>query len=474
VSIIPQNNLKTPLDTITIEDIENILLTQNTNQNYIRNYKIDFIKNHKDFYIKSYNYKLEYQKYVFFSSLDCVKTKCLPFFSKKKEKTTSKVLKQGYIQASKQKEENRKKFAKSRSFLNKKTGQLIKMENDSLIKLLNNQAQKTRFQIQQIQEEKKNDECLFLTLTLPPQYHSKLSINGKLVNNPLFDNELVKMGYKHLNNTLRQINKNIKKIDKDFKFIKMIEPHKDHTTHSHTQYWIKKENIKKIQKSINTTIKNKQIKEEIGKKTKLILLKKEEGKNVSSYITKYIIKLLDSVENEDKLYILDGWKRLNKIRLFSGSNPTINKSLYNDIVSIAPQNMDKKEYENIGVWSLKNITLINTIDNKTKIKNNPHNSTFIIHINKMKILKMSKDLDINDIKITYKRIFKKIYDIDGNYKLIRNSEDWKIIEIVETQIINIGYLYKIKTYKDLQIINNLTYKVNQNNKLIWKNNYSYF
>ena len=442
---------------------------------YFKKLQKSFNKNHLHFYVKTYNKKTtNFEKIVFFPNLDIVIKKCLPTFSQKYQNKVLKTLSTRYFQHSKIKEQNRKQFAKKYQFLNKKQDKKVNMEVSELINILQKQSKETQFQIQQIGYENEDKECLFLTLTLPPKYHSKYTNTlGKQVNNTKFNNDLIKQGYDYLNDTQRQIYKNIKKIDKSIRFIKMIEPHKDFTPHIHIQYWIDKKDIKKVRTSILKTIDNKVKINEIGKQSKLIRLYKKEGKNVSGYITKYITKLIEDLsKNETKLYILDGWKRLNKMRLFSGSNPTINKSLYGTIVSIAADGLDKEEYPNMGVWSLKNIQLVKTLDTKTKIKHTPKNPKYIIHINKRKMFKIKKN-DIEDITIYYQRIYQKVYDIEDNFKCIRNSQDWQII-LKTTKIVHFDYLKTIQVYRHLNIVNNLDYENDKIQYEIFKHNYSIY
>lgn len=436
-----------------------------------------YIIEENDEYIKlNSNSQLEYfKKMKFYSTLDGVKKKCLPTFTKTYQQKQLKTLKDRFKNYSKFKEQGRKDFAKKYQFQNKKLNKKIDMESTKLINILKNDAKKTQFQIQQIQELHQEHEHLFLTMTLPPKFHSSYKDEqGRKVNNVDFNQEKIRDGYENLNNTFRQMYKNLKKIDGTMKYIKMIEPHKDLTPHIHIQFWVQKEHINKVKTSINDTINNNVKNGKLGEQWELIKLHKQEGKNISNYITKYIVKLLDDIENnEDKIYLLDGWKRKNKFRLFGGSNPKINKSLYNTIVDIAPDDLNKEEYPNMGIWALKNVRLIRTIDNDTKIKNIPKNEEFIIHLNKIRMYKIVDSVN-DDIEVSYKRIFLKVHKVEDNYKCVKDSRDWQIIDKVPTPMILSNYIHKIKTYKDLNIINNLEYENDLIQYEIFKENYSIY
>jgi len=446
---------------------------QNNYHPYIQplnNYNFDVFK-----VLKKYNIKIDW-KNVSFSSLDGVKKKCLPNFTKTYQQKQHKTLRDRFKNYSKLKEQGRKDFAKKYQFKNKKLDKKIDMESMKLINILKNDAKKTQFQIQQIQELHQTHEHIFLTMTLPPKFHSSYfcDVNNKKVNNVDFDTKLIREGYENLNNTFRQMYKNLQKIDPTMKYIKMVEPHKDLTPHIHIQFWIDKQHINRVKTSISETITNKVEQGKLGEQWELIKLQKQEGKNISNYITKYIVKLLDDIENnEDKIYLLDGWKRKNKFRLFGGSNPKINKSLYNTIISIAPNDLDKEEYPNMGIWALKNVRLIRTIDNETKIKNIPKNDNYIIHINKIRMYKIIDSVN-DDIEMSYKRIFIKVFDVNENFKCVKDSRDWEMIDKIPTPAVIGHYLHKIKTYKDLNIINNLEYENDLIQYEIFKHNYSIY
>ena len=66
--------------------------------------------------------------------LDCVKAKCLPPLNPQNGKT----LKNYYKQISISKEEKRKDFSKNKWFVNKQNGQILKMKNIELYKMLLN------------------------------------------------------------------------------------------------------------------------------------------------------------------------------------------------------------------------------------------------------------------------------------------------------------------------------------------------
>ena len=357
--------------------------------------------------------------------LDCVKAKCLPPLNPQNGKT----LKNYYKQISISKEEKRKDFSKNKWFVNKQNGQILKMKNIELYKMLLNQSKQLQFAIQQIQYEQKNSESIFLTLTLPPLFHSKM-FGGKVINKS-FGSGKIQEGYKILRDTTRQIQKTLSKKKIGYKFVKVIEPHKDLTCHLHIQYFLNNCNIKEVEKTIQNIIDNRIEKNILGNQYDLKILENEDKTNIGGYITKYMLKTLDNINNNKMIRIIDGWKRHNKIRMFSNSNPTIPKSFYNYIVGVAPEDIEEK---NLGEYSLNHIRYINTINNKTFIKHNPKQVDFTIHkIGTYQNKYTLKELIYSTLtgeevkqKKVYKRRELKIYDKECNK--IKTSMDWTLLE----------------------------------------------
>lgn len=376
-------------------------------------------------------------KIPIFCSLDYVIKKCLP---------TSQSLQKDFIKYSKEKERGRVDFIENKRFLNNKTGEVASIKRKTLLEELTQQAQTTQFALQQLDYENKDKELIFLTFTLPPKYHSHIKRNRNI----RYGIGTMREGYEILNEVQRQIQKTLAKYKIKYKYIRVIEPHKDYTPHEHLQLWVSDKEL--AMKLIENIIKNRISKGELGVQYDMVDLKREEGKNVSGYITKYMTKLISDLgSNEELLYKFDGWKRMNKIRMFSNSNTTLPKSLYNTIISVAPDNIDKEKYENLGQYALKHIKYISVIDNTTKIKNNPKNDTLftfrmvketykVPNISAREFRKlyyemlaeMSVGNPIPFEELTrYKRVHLQVFNED--LIMIRNSKDWSLIEVQEEE-----------------------------------------
>jgi len=395
-------------------------------------------KNHNQKYLHFVEIKTDSDRKIpFFYTLDYVIKKCLP---------SPKSLEKRFIGFSKEKERNRIKFIENKRFLNNKSGEIVAIKRKTLLEELQQQYATTQFALQQLDHENKDKELIFLTLTLPPRYHSHIKKNKNI----RYGINTMAEGYKILNDAQRQIQKTFAKYKINYKFIKVVEPHKDFTPHEHIQYWVDKKEL--AIKIIENIVKNRIAQDLLGEQYDLVDLKREEGKNVSGYITKYMTKLISDLgENSDLLHKFDGWKRMNRIRMFSNSNTTLPKSIYNTLVSVVPDNIDKNKYENMGVYSLKHIRYISVIDNKTKIKNNPKNDTlFTFRLvketykapnvssreNPILYYRLLSQLTFGsiapwEILTRYRRVHLQVFNKDN--VMIRNSKDWSIIEVIEEE-----------------------------------------
>ena len=205
---------------------------------------------------------------------------------------------------------------------------------------------------------------VFITLTLSSPYHFfKKNRNGKIVKNKrsrknnIFEiNKLIQEGYKLLNKAFREIIRQGQR--KDFRinnmYIKIIEAHKSFTPHLHAIVFVPETKLKKFIKIIKNKIKLYKL----GKEYKIEILRDE--KKGSAYILKYLQKTLKT-ENEENLHLLNGWKKINRIRLFTHSQVGLDRLSFNKIINhfltktFDKYNKDlkteiKKDYYENGAW----------------------------------------------------------------------------------------------------------------------------
>lgn len=167
-----------------------------------------------------------------------------------------------------------------------------------------------------IKDKKDNLVKLFITITLPTQYHPFKYYNkygtSRKNKNYIYNNleDSIKDGFVILNKINRHfyniVKKKLKraKLDIDFDYMSVIEPHKTLIPHMHNLYYITKEQQDIFISAYKTTIKKFKI-----KRQKIEIISKASG---STYLYKYLVKM----ESNFKYYK----KYFSKNRIFKISN----------------------------------------------------------------------------------------------------------------------------------------------------------
>lgn len=243
-----------------------------------------------------------------------------------------------------------------------------------------------------------------ITLTLPTEYHPFKMIKNikddyekiyELNENFIFNNvdTRLKFGYKKLNKIYREFYKLIKKdSNKNIKFMKIIEPHKSLVPHLHCIIFIKIENQFQILKHFNKVVK----------KYNLTKTEFEPLFNNINYVIKYILKNF----LEEDLRMLDGWKKRNKIRLFTMSNLDLSGEVF------------KKLY--INNRELNNQILTDIKEHKTDYKNLYEYYT--------------KNTNINKIYIDEKReVMPEFYDENGEILTKKDDKKFQVLRIIKKE-----------------------------------------
>ncbi len=183
---------------------------------------------------------------------------------------------------------------------------------------------------------------IFVTLTLPSEYH-RFRINKKSNKheyNLKYQGYSIKDGYRLLQKASREILRHFKRYTEgregyNIPYIKAVEAHKDGTAHEHFVAWIPEWLVE----SFIAIIKSKIKLFKLGKEYKIEILK--DVNKGSGYLLKYLQKtLLD--ENEENLYALDGWRKENRIRIFTHSQAYLRRR---DFEKILPHFKDNIEEE---------------------------------------------------------------------------------------------------------------------------------
>ena len=300
------------------------------------------------------------------------------------------------------------------------------------------------FYVQKILEEKYSNNndyvSIFLTLTTPSRFHKYSSFNK--IYNEKYDNETtINEAYRLLNDSFREIYKNFK-INQKFEKIeysKVIEPHENLTPHLHSILYVKKEYLEKFLKYLNNTI----IKNEIGQHKIEVLKDTSRG---CAYLLKYIQKTTNP-KNEDDFHFFNGWKKANKIRVFTSSSSVLNREVYrriNTTLKLSKDLENKTPLEAIleNCEIITNQNNVEMLDDGTYIKSEKQTKEktkgnkegrYKVFVQKEKV---SKNMHIN--KECTNILNSKKYNFDKN-KILSGSEleFLKYVEIVKNT-------YKIK------------------------------
>lgn len=328
--------------------------------------------------------------------------------------------KEKYIKASKDKEYKQFLYTNRIIMQNTKTNESFNLNHSILQKSRDNYLY--FFYTQKIMEEKYvgNDDYLaiFLTLTTPSKFHKYSSITNKL--NPKFDKTLtINDAYKLLNSSFREIYKNFK-IKRKFvkvEYSKVLEPHKNLTPHLHAIIYVNRNDLEFMQNHIKNVIKKNGIGEH---KIEVI----NDTSRSSAYLLKYIQKTTNP-KNEEEFHFFNGWKKVNKIRVFTSSSSILDKAIYKKINTITKlsNGLDNKNaiqnvLDNCNIKiKQKEIDIDEDFDfiekkAKTKTKGNP-NGRYKVKVVKEKINKMKY------IGMEYMNILNGSNDkegvIDGNF-----------------------------------------------------------
>lgn len=244
-----------------------------------------------------------------------------------------------YKKISKQKEFNQYMFSKQILMTNLNKNEQFSITHDILKK--SKDTYLYFYFAQKIMEEKyannKDYVAIYLTLTTPSKFH-KYSKTTRQVN-PNFDkNTTINEAYRMLNDSFREIYKDFK-VNRKFEkveYSKVIEPHENFTPHLHSIIFVKKIYIENMKNHIQNIIK----KNDLGQEKLEVVI--NDTSRCFSYLLKYLQKTT-RVQNESDYHFFNGWKKANKIRIFTSSASLLNKEIYRKINNVTKLSKDLKD-----------------------------------------------------------------------------------------------------------------------------------
>lgn len=261
--------------------------------------------------------------------------------------------------------------------------------------------------------EEKGYTTLFLTLTLPSEFH-QFSKTTKRYNHKYNKENTIENGYKLLNSSFRDIYKNFR-VNREFKkvyYSKVFEPHKNFTPHLHSILYVKSEFKENLIQHIKNTIK----KNKLGKSFEI-----EEIKDLSrssSYLLKYIRKNTN-VDDSESFRIFNGWKKSHKIRIFTCSILSgLERFLYRKLKNNTTITRDLKENPIIKILNECDIKITTKCKTTKQVKtktNAVENPKFSIVVEKERTqIKDKKELELVKDYVDYlKNNFWKAKDNDS-------------------------------------------------------------
>ncbi|MDD3323704.1 MAG: replication endonuclease [Sulfurospirillaceae bacterium] len=162
---------------------------------------------------------------------------------------------------------------------------------------------------------------VFVTLTLPSEYHpKKTSKNGKLYHNPKYNPDFTpRVGSAQLSKYMRQITNSwiYRKIPKDDRcYFRVVEPHKDGTPHIHASFFIPAEFVDDFVKTVSRLFPAPQSSIE------------KNVNNPVAYLMKYILKTLDDLRFGGDISDLTLWYIFHGICRIYTSRTLISLDVY--------------------------------------------------------------------------------------------------------------------------------------------------
>jgi len=406
-----------------------------------------------------------------------------------------KNLKKSYIDYSLKNIENTQNYYKKINVFNKVTNSItpLKYDFDAIQRDdYNNILQRTTYLQNEIVASAVNYIGFFITLTLPTEYHPFLKVGKKHIKNKNYNKDLtINDGYKKLIEIMRRIQKDMRVDGKkvSLKFIKVVEYHKSLVPHLHAVLFVNEENINEFKKHLSNVFVADASKIEIinnhknGKKVNKTIYKKNEKigrveveqlENIErtvSYLLKYIKKSLNSNHSIDK-HLLNGWKKKNKIRIFTMSNVSIPRYVYKKLYMFLGTTIKKvegkqfnylKEFEKICDINVKTYFNEELISNKDF---GNENGRYSIIIEKEKIVSYTEEFE--DEEFEDEEIEKSIYYKLNEFIIYDNLKDKEIynknnFEVLENEISELDlvdeYEYNIDINKIVKKENTKKYAV---------------
>jgi len=358
-----------------------------------------------------------------------------------------------YIAFSLKNEAKQDDFLRTLKVYNQSTGEVQSVKNNFMQK---NRDDYLYFCFQSIYMQEHLDEnmtAVFITCSLPSRYHPFISVrkNGKEVKS--YPNKR----FQDFNNGNKIFTRFFRTVYNDFKidrervslqYQKVIEPHKTFVPHLHALVYVPTQYLDKFIAHVKKQIKNYGL----GKQHKIEVIK--DNKKASSYLLKYIRKNLDGTD-KTTAHLINGWKKSNRIRVYTHSQASIPKYIFQRISRTLQLEVDKGQNVLEEIEKLCKISIRYREGNEVRYKSySSHEYKYQVNINILvKTLPIVNDeLMLFDLKnaLVYEDFYmimnKEYFNTRHFYMYINEFHEFD--DFVSLEYINNDYFYKYSD-KDL-------------------------
>jgi len=208
----------------------------------------------------------------------------------------------------------------------------------------------TKFNYLHLESLRLNKTPIFITLTLPSEYHRFKKMGSRHVPNPLYSGVSIDKSYKKLLEIWRDVynsfvsKENGVSVKHKVKYSRVVEPHKDFTPHLHAICYVDADKEEQFKKHFDNVVKKYSLEQvdyenlSLDKEGKKEDKPKEKSYSIS-YLLKYVAKTITG-----KNMVIKGWCKAHKIVAVRTSNMPFNRFEFDLFQSNVPYNPKYKNY----------------------------------------------------------------------------------------------------------------------------------
>jgi hypothetical protein len=334
-----------------------------------------------------------------------------------------------YIQYAIDKEQNIQKFLKNKKVQDLDSGFLYVLEY-SLIDNFRKNYFYYKNKVEFLNDICKDYDSFFITITTNQKYSD------------------IKSAYNDLNLFWRNFYNILKKHNKDFYYVLVVEPHKKEPffPHFHIQIFYKDCRFQVRSKTADgkyryySTLFSTFLRDHIYKYRKEFNEKYSAGigrlqvksiKKDKGYVSKYILKYLAKSLNTDdinEIYFLRGWITYNKIRNFRMSVMELPRYIFSRLLPFLPKEIREKKSYNPYEYFVENTDVVKVVKDSNnnlinKVNISKKNPDFLVYV------EIKNKIKFKNFTLLDKKDFYNFFYDPGS---LRKNEYYKILEFIQT------------------------------------------